>query len=99
MRQSPGSEKTWTSDEERPSCQFADGGWDDLALRMRNELRTGQLPSVQVFELSPSRCIDEAKEWKEAGTHFKNEPKNPSHAREHDMGMQSTLFVFRSEIL
>ena len=29
-----------------------------------------------------------------AGTHFENEAENPSHAREHDNGMRSTLFFF-----
>ena len=32
----PGSKKTWTCNEDKPSYQFADGGWDNFALHMVN---------------------------------------------------------------
>ena len=45
------SEKTLTYHEERPSHQFADGGWDNLALRMINEffMSKHQCSTVRTF--------------------------------------------------
>ena len=38
------AEKTWKYKEEQLSHQFADGGWDELALRMMGELITSKHP-------------------------------------------------------
>ena len=53
-----------------------------------------QAPSVQeFFEHSSNRCIDDAKErrsWKA----LQKRARQYSHARESDLGVQSTLFLF-----
>ena len=68
-----GSEKTWKYSEDRPS----DGGWDNLALRMVNELVISK-HSVPVFEHSSSWCIDEAKEIRSRNTLKQRARKNIS---------------------
>ena len=74
----PGSEKTWTSNEERPSHQLADGERDKLALRVIREFITSKQPhSVQVFEHSSDWCIVESRaRRRSSNTYLKHEPEN-----------------------
>ena len=90
----PGWEMTWTFDEERPSHQFADG-WVGQT-RSQDDKRTyhQQTPGVQVFEHSSNKCIDEAKVRRRSWNAFQNRTRQSSHAREDDLGVQSTLCFF-----
>ena len=56
-----------------------------------------QTPGVHVFENSSLRCIGEANERRRSRNAFQNRVTKPFHGREFDIGMQSTLSVFRSE--
>ena len=69
----PGSEKTWTLHEERPSHQFAEGEWDNLVLRMMREV---------------------AKEGRRSYNAFQKRARHSLHARDCDLGVQSTLCTF-----
>ena len=67
--------KTWESFEVRPCHQFADRGWDILALRMVNGILTSKHP------------VDEAKERKRSKHTLQERARKTSHAREHGIGM------------
>ena len=81
----PGSEKTWKDNEERPFQQFADGGWDNLALRMINELLISKHPLFKCWNILQTGVLIGRTKGGGAGTHFKNEPEN------HLMLVQMTL--------
>ena len=65
--------------------------------RSQDDKRTyhQQAPGVQVFEHASHRCLDEAKERRRSLNPSHTRVTQSSHAREHDLGVQSTLFVFR----
>ena len=88
--------KTWTQNEERPSRQFAGGEWDKLAVRMKDKLITSMHPVFKGSNMLHTGALMKRKK-RGVGTHFRNEPDNQSHARRNDLGVQSTLFIFRSE--
>ena len=98
-----GSGKPWTRNEVRPAHQFANGEWDQLALRMTSKLVTSKTSRVQVFQHSSNKCGDEARargrEGREGkGWHaFQKRASKSSHARENDLRVQSNLFITRSE--
>ena len=55
-----------------------------------------------MFEHSSNSCIDEAKEEEEVvekEEHTSKRAGTQSHVREYDFGVQSALFLFRSENL
>ena len=81
----PGSEKTWKDNEERPFHQFADGGWDNLALRMISELLISKHPLFKCWNVLQTGVLIGRTKGGGAGTHFKNEPEN------HLMLVQMTL--------
>ena len=85
----PGSEKTWKYNAERPK----------LALKMIKRIYHQQAPSVQVFEHSSNRCIDEANERRSCWNACQKRAKQSSHARDYAFGVQSTLFNFCSELI
>ena len=73
----PGSEKTWTKNEDRPSYQFGDGEWVKLAPRMIGELLTSKHPVFKCSNIFQTGAFDEVKGMtNEFGNHFKNEPDN-----------------------
>ena len=93
----PGSEKTWTQNEERPSRQLAGGEWNKLAVRMKDKLITSMHPVIKGSNMLHTGALMKRKKGGRVGTHFRNEADNHSHARRNDLGVQSTLSVFRTE--
>ena len=88
----PGSEKTWTYNQDQPSYQFADGEWDNFALRLISEFLFSKHPVFKCSNILQTDVLMKRKRGGGAGTHFKSEPD----AREFDIGVQSSLSVSRS---
>ena len=65
--------------------KFADGGWDNLALRMINELLISKHPLFKCWNILQTGVFIGRTKGGGAGTHFKNEPEN------HLMLVQMTL--------
>ena len=92
----PRSEKTWGYNGERPSHLFADGERTKLAPKMLLIIIKHPV-FVRVFEHASNRCIDETKE-RRSWSLFQKRVRHSTHARENDLGRQSTRFSFRSEM-
>ena len=60
---------------------------------MTSDFYHQQAPSVQVFEHSSNRYIDEAKE-RRSWNAFQKRATQSSHAGKYDLGVQSTLIIF-----
>ena len=75
---------------------FAGGEWDKLAVKMKDKLITSMHPVFKGSNMLHTGALMKRKKGG-VGTHFRNEPDNHSHARRNDLGVQSTLFIFRSE--
>ena len=82
----PGSEKTWTKQEERPSHQIADGEFARIA---QDGKRTylQRAPCVQAFVHLSNRCVDESKERRMSWNPFQKRNRKSSLAREYDLGV------------
>ena len=65
----PGSEQTWKYDEYRPPHQFADGGWDHLALRMTSKLMISNTRFFKCSNILQSGVLVRRKKGG-VGTHF-----------------------------
>ena len=93
----PGSEQIWKYNESRPTSHFADGGvGTNLASVRKSEFVTSEHPVFQVFKYASTRSIDTKKgdTW---NVLQKNELDKQSHAREHGIGVRSTLSATGSE--
>ena len=73
----PGSEKTWTKHEERPSHQIADGEYERIA---QDGKRTclQRAPCVQVFVHLSNRCVDESQERRMSWNPFQKRNRKSS---------------------
>ena len=82
----PGSEKTWTKQEERPSHQIADGEFARIA---QDGKRTylQRAPCVQAFVHLSNRCVDESEERRMSWNPFQKRNRKSSLAREYDLGV------------
>ena len=58
-----------------------------------------QAPSVQVFEHSSNKCIDEAEERRSRWNATRKGARHSSHADEYGLGVQSSLCAFAVKIL
>ena len=56
-----GSEETLKYNEDRPSYQFADGGWDNLSLRMVNRLFISKRPCSSVSNILQTGALTKRK--------------------------------------
>ena len=60
----PGSEKTWTCNKDRPSHQFADGEWDNLALRLISEFLFSKHPVFKCSNILQTDVLMKRKRWR-----------------------------------
>ena len=90
----PGSEQTWKYNEARPTSHFSNWGWDKLASVMTSELVTSKHAVCKCSNMLQTGILTSKKG--EAWNALQKKSRK-SHAHEHGIGVQSTLFVFRSE--